>query len=55
MKLSLGWLNDLEVNRYLEVRWEPQTRESGLTFASAPSRTAKIATCGRSWRVRASV
>lgn len=28
----LGWLNDPEVNRYLEVRFTPQTRETALAY-----------------------
>lgn len=28
----LGWLNDPEITRFLEIRYEPQTREMALAF-----------------------
>ncbi|MEK9968857.1 MAG: GNAT family N-acetyltransferase [Ferrovibrio sp.] len=31
----LGWLNDPEVNRYLETRWRPQTMDSIRDFISS--------------------
>jgi [ribosomal protein S5]-alanine N-acetyltransferase len=34
-----GWLNDPEVNRYLETRFEPQTRDRVIAYIDAQNRS----------------